>query len=239
MWRCEDLAEAVAGCLRGRAAELDLEQAVRGIDALTEVELHPFVREGLAKAGFGVLAEQPYPGDPERRPLHRERERCDVVLLPIGTPPGAGLADPVEALKGADALSETLFADVGRRAGRPGREVAAATAFWLEVKSVGQYAFVSGVPGANGAYASELVRGPALDAAKLSRDPMIEHGGVLVVLFTDVERTAVHDLGVMVHKCLDRDLPVCEPVSVRFGITDRIGNGVCSVSLIRVRPERA
>lgn len=237
MWRCEDLAEAVAGRLRSRAAELDLEQAVRGIDALTEVELHPLLREGLAEAGFGVLAERPYPGEPARRPLHRERERCDVVLLPPDAPRGVGLADPVQVLKEADDLAATLFAAVTPAATAPG--VSPRDAFWLEVKSVGQFAFVNGVPGPNGAYASELVRGPALDAAKLSRDPMIEHSAVLVVLFTADERTALHDLGVMVHKCLDRDLPVCVPTTVRFPITERIGNAVCSVSLIRVRPERA
>jgi hypothetical protein len=232
MWRCDDLAEAAAGRLRQRAAELDLEQAVRGIDALTEVELHPLLRAGLAAGGFGVLAEQPYPGEPERRPLHRERERCDLVLVP---PEGvaAGLADPVLELRDADEAARTLFAGVA-----PSREpkVAPQDAFWMEVKVVGQYAFIAGVPVPNGAYASDLVRGPATDAAKLGRDPLITQAGVLLVHFTADERTAAHDLGIMIHRCLDRDLRVCEPVTNRFPITDRIGNSLCSVSLIRVRP---
>jgi hypothetical protein len=180
-----------------------------------------------------VLAEQPYPGRPERRPLHRERERCDLVVLPEGLPAGTVLADPVALLREADQRAGTLFSCAAPAVGTPGVEPG--HAFWLEVKAVGQFAFTNGVPGPNAAYASELVRGPALDCAKLSRDPMIEHAGVLLVLFTDDERTASHDLGVMVHRCMDRDLPVCEPVTVRFPLTDRIGNRVCSVSLIRVR----
>jgi len=233
MWRCEDLAGAVAGELQRFARALDLEQSVRGLDALAELELHPLVRAGLAGAGFGILAEQPYPGLPERRPLHRERERCDVVVLPAGIEPDFGIADAVEAVAMADRLAATLFAAVARP--EVPRGIPPGDAFWIEVKSVGQFAFVNGVPVPNVAYASELVRGPAFDAAKLSRDRRIEHAGVLLVLFTDDERTAAHDLGVMVHRCLDRDLPVCEPVTERFGITDRIGNRVCSVSLVRVR----
>lgn len=232
MWRCEDLAEAAARGLRARAAELDLEQAVRGIDALAEVELHPFLRDGLASAGFGVLMEQPYPGEPLRRPLHRERERCDLVVVPPELA-GVGLADPVVELRRSDELERTLFASLA-----PERPVgiAPSDAFWMEVKSVGQFAFSGGIPVANATYASELVRGPATDAAKLSRDPLIQHAGVLLVHFTADERTASHDLGVLIHRCLDRDLPVCEPVIARFGFTDRIGNSLCSVSLIRVRP---
>jgi hypothetical protein len=233
MWRCEDLAEAAAGALKARAAELDLEQSVRGIDALTEVELHPLLRAGLESAGFAALAEQPYPGEPALRPQHRDRERCDLVLLPAGSE-SRSLADPVLQIHEQDRAAQTLFASL---APAPPPGVDPSDAFWLEVKAVGQFSFCNGIPGPNATYASELVRGPALDAAKLSRDRMIEHSGILLIHFTDDERTAAHDLGVMVHRCLDRDLSICEPVSIRFPITDRIGNRVCSVSLIRVRPQ--
>lgn len=105
----------------------------------------------------------------------------------------------------------------------------------MEVKVVGQFCYTAGVPGPNRTYASELLRLPAGDIAKLAREPRVVHGGVLLVLFTADRRTADHDLNVFAHRCLDRALEVRSPAVERFGIADRIGNGVCTVALVPVR----
>jgi hypothetical protein len=67
---------------------------------------------------------------------------------------------------------------------------------------------------------------------KLEWDGAVHYAGCLVVLFTADEATARHDLAVVMHKCLDRELPVQSPVVRSFPIPDLIGNSVCSACLI-------
>lgn len=205
---------------------------MRGVDSLDEVALHGVLCRGFEASGLGVLREQPYPGEAGRRPRRTERERCDIVLTEGA---GVGVRDPVEVLREADALAGTLFE------GAPGPEPAGVDpgeAFWLEVKTVAQTAYVCGVPGPNGSYASRLLGPTVRDLAKLSRDRGVRAGGLLLVVFCTDERTAEHDLAVLLHRCLDRDVPVASPVEERFAIRDRVGNGVCSVSIVPLRAAR-
>lgn len=234
MWRHEDIADAAASTLKGRAAALREEQSPRGLDALSEVDLHPILAAGLTEAGFGVHPEQPYPGEVERRARHAERERCDLVLT---EDPGRPLLDPVAELRQRDAGAGTLFEPLAGSMGPGDEATSPEDAFWLEIKVVGQFTFTSGVPGPNRAYASELTGGPVEDLVKLEWDRAVRHGGSLVVLFTGDEETARHDLGLLVHRCLDRELPIQSPVMRTFAIPDLIGNGVCTVCLIPMKPE--
>lgn len=232
-WPIDPLADAVAHGFRTRARALLEEQAVRGIDALAEVDLHPLLSLAFESEGWGVLSEQPYPGVPERRPSHAQRERCDLVLTPY---PGQTLIDPVAELRALDKAAGTLFEESAARMRPPAAtdRVTVDEAFWLEVKTIGQFTYTRGIPGPNRAYASELVAGPAADAVKLEWDPHIAHAAVLVVLFTADEATARHDLGVMMHRLLDRELPVLAPVVRSVPIPDLIGNSVCSAAMIPV-----
>ncbi|MFM9996673.1 MAG: hypothetical protein ACKVU4_12845 [Phycisphaerales bacterium] len=232
MWSPDELAEAAANALESRVRALCEEQAVRGIDACSEVELQTILRRGYEAAGYGVIAEQPYPGEPERRPNKPERERCDIVLTPR---PGQVLIDPVLELREQDKALGTLFEPFAADGPAPAPEACAIEdAHWLEVKTVGQFTYTRGVPGPNRAYSSELVAGPAADAVKLEWDRFIAWAGVLVVVFTEDETTARHDLGVLMHRLLDRELPVLSP-AIRCGrIPDFIGNRVCAAALIPV-----
>lgn len=244
VWRTDELAEIASEALRARADELRLEQAVRGLDALPEVGLHPILASGFRRAGLGVFPEWPYAGEPEHRARHAERERCDLVLTAA---PGARLIDPVAELIERDKAAGTLFdpallgatdlsqaPDPGQSRIQTGRPHATGPdeAFWLEVKTIGQFTYTNGVPGPNGAYSSEILSGPAEDAIKLEWDLLIRHAAVLVVLFTEDERTADHDVGVLMHRLLDREIPVGSPVVRRFAITDVIGNRACSLVLV-------
>lgn len=233
VWSIEDLCRAAADGLAARAEELRLEQAVRGLDSLAEVDLHPLLHRAFAAEGWGVLGEQPYPGEPERRPAHARRERCDLVLTPRS---GQRLVDPVAELKEHDKAVGTLFEASATRIKPPiaTDRVTVDEVFWLEVKSIGQFTYTRGVPGPNRAYASELVSGPAADAVKLEWDPRIASAGILVVLFTADEATARHDLGVMMHRLLDRELPVLAPAVRSVPIPDLIGNRACTAALIPV-----
>ncbi len=232
MWDCAELTDAMARGIAEAEQALLCEQAVLGLDARDEVSLHPLLAAGLGRLGLNVLREWAYPGAYARRPLPRDRERCDLVVLP----PGAKtLLDPLALIRKQEAKEATLFASVEEP------EPAAALpedAFWLEVKSVAQVCYVEGVPVGNASYASQLVRGPALDLAKLAREPMIDAGGSVVVLFGAVEEVVRHDLGVMTRALIDRDLPISSPSIEVVPIADRAGNacvGVCLVPLRAVR----
>ncbi len=209
---------------------------MRGLDALPEVALHPILRSAFEGAGLGTYAERPFPGEPERRPRHAERERCDLVLT---RDPKGRLFDPLEELVERDRAAGGLFdpAMLEERGIAPAGVQGAIDprdAFWLEVKTVGQHTYTAGVPGPNRSYAAELLSGPAEDAIKLEWDAVIRHCGVLVILFTEDERTADHDFGVVMHRLLDREIPVGSPLLRKFAIPDMIGNRVCAAALIPV-----
>lgn len=232
MWSPDQLADAAASALESRVRALAAEQAVRGLDACSEVELQAILRRGYEAAGYGVIAEQPYPGEPERRPNTPERERCDIVLTPR---PGQALADPVRELKERDKALGTLFEPIAAVDPEPDPDSCAIEdAYWLEVKTVGQFTYTRGVPGPNRSYSSELVAGPGADAVKLEWDRFIAWAGVLVVAFTEDETTARHDLSVLMHRLLDRELPVLSPAIRCVRIPDFIGNRVCAAALIPV-----
>jgi len=228
-----ELVQAASDALSDRADALDTEHAVRGIDALPELDLHPILAQGLRTIGLGVVSEQPYPGPPGSRRGLTERERCDLVLLPE---PGLGLVDPVVERRERDRAAGTLFESVAAAArAEPGR-ARPDDAFWLEIKVVGQFCYTAGVPGANRSYATDLVGSLTLDLRKLARDPVIVHAGVLMVLFTRDRATAEHDLAAAICRCLDRDVPAASPESDGLAIADRIGNAWCHVALVRARP---
>jgi len=72
------------------------------------------------------------------------------------------------------------------------------------------------------------------DVAKLSKDPGILHAGLLIVLFVREAMVAEHDLGVWQDRCLQRGLPINAPSTRVIAMTNRLGHGVCAVSVHRV-----
>jgi hypothetical protein len=172
-------------------------------------------------------------------PDPRDRMRCDLVLTPA---PGLRLGDPLALVKAARArrrqAAGTLFAAVEEAEPPPPPAPDACPpedAFWMEVKLVGQFTYSAGIAGPNNAYASELTRGPAADIRKLSADGRIRHAAAMVLLFTHDRATAEHDLAQMLHRCLDRGLPIAAPLTREIAVTDRIGNNLLTVCMIPVR----
>ena len=211
-WSFSDIADAVHAGLRARAHQDDLEQTVYGFDTLDELRLHPIIQQGLREAGYGVWPEQRYPGD-RQRDKRSEGKRCDIVLTP---PPDAlPLRDPL--IKG------TLFDD------QPACDAEAA--YWLEIKTVAQHE--TGGPFAR--YSAELLAPVAEDVRKLWTDSGVYHGGLLIVLFTQSQTYAEHDLAVWHERCIQKGYPVGPPALRGFPITDRIGNAWCQVGMFGVR----
>jgi len=276
VWSLDAMADSLAAAIASHEAALRREQAVHGLDALQEVDIHPLLAPALrtidsrdADMPLTVLREQPYPHEWLRKarksvftgveilPEHRDRQRCDLVLI---EPPGVRLDDQLLQQKAVRkrkrAAEGTLFeslavAEAENGATGPefrgtrglasdpratqGLAVRPEDAFWLEVKVVAQHGLTDGVLGPNRSYAAELSRGPIADLAKLAADERVVHAAALVVLFTDTQATAQHDLSILLHKCLDRELPVCSPVLRHVPVLDRLGNAVCTVCLVGVR----
>lgn len=235
MWDPAMLAEAAAAGLLAELERRRQDQSPYGLDALSETELHPLLGEGLRAASLGVHPEQPYPTPPTLRARHRERERCDLVLT---ADPSLRLRDAVQELAILDAAGQTLFALAAQEELESEPAASPDEAFWLEVKCIGQFTYTQGVPGPNRTYTAELLTNAAADVVKLARDGAILHAGLLLVLFTADETTARHDLGVFIHRCLDRGLTISSPSTADFPIEDRIGNTRCTVALVPVRPDR-
>ncbi len=235
MFAPDQLIQTIAAAMHKVAQALDAERAVHGLDALDEIALHPIVENALASHNMGVHREFPYPAPAKLRPDHRERERCDLVLT---QDPDAPPADPVRERKEQDQALGTLFAPLADAIPSGEKTTPLDACYWLEVKVVGQFTYTEGVPGPNRTYTSLLTRGPAADIAKLARDRFIIYAGVLVVLFTADQRTAEHDLGVMVDKMLDRSLRIASPSIESFPINDRIGNAVCTLAMVPLRRTR-
>lgn len=226
-WSLPDIADACSRALKAHAQALDREQSVLGLDARSETELQPILALALAQTPMTVRREWPYPTSPKARPIPRDRERCDLVLAAADAPPPE---DPVaEAARTAE-LASTLFASISD----PTPSTPPEDLFWLEVKVVGQHVVVDGAARANASYASELVAA-GKDLDKLSRDPRILSAGLLLVLFTQDEATARHDLDAARHRWLDKSWPAHTGVRRGFALSDRIGNAWCEISLTPTR----
>ncbi len=234
MWIQDEIAESAAHALAQHERALRDEQAVYGLDALGEIELHPILAQGFLSHGFGVVREQPFPGA-GGTPKQSHRERCDLVLLPRGE---TTLLDPVALARDQHAITGTLFEHAPHPDVAPG--VPPADAYWLEVKSVAQNSFVHGVPSPNPAFAGQLTASLTTDLRKLAREidrgrehaDGIARAGVLLVLLTRDEPTARHDLAAALHRCLDKGISPRSTTLHGFGILDRIGNAWCAVALI-------
>lgn len=247
MWNLDDILCALVHTLRAEHARLTNEQAVHNIDALDEVALHPILAAGLAREGWGVLREQPYPGEwratPGRRsrplPDESQRRRCDLVLTPA---PGQSIIDPLLTCRSAldDQLQAqcTLIAPVAEALAAAQPEAPPATgaiapdeACWLELKVVGQFAPIAGVPGPNRQYGSQIVSAVTADLRKLAADPAITHGALALVLFTRDEATAQHDLRIVTERCITMGVLGSLPRVMGAPILDRIGNAHSMVAL--------
>lgn len=225
---CEQLVRALAAA----DARFSEEQAPLGLDALDETAIHPILAEGLAADGWGVHRETPYPGDHET--ADSARDRCDLVLT---SDPGATLLDPVHADRRVRAGAGTLFAAMasGMESDASRDAVPPEDAVWVEIKAVAQHAYRDGVPGPNRAYANEMVNGPASDVCKLIGDGVIERAAACLVLFTEDEAVARHDIELVAHRLLDDGLPIGLPASASASITDRAGNACVTVAVFQVR----
>src|SRR5579872_4352075 len=82
-WDFVDLIERMRGLLEAAEKELRLEQAVYGLDVRDEREIQSLLAERL-KPHYEVAREVHYPSTVGKKLTHRQR--CDMVLTPLGRP---------------------------------------------------------------------------------------------------------------------------------------------------------
>ena len=210
-WFIDDIADTLHAGLCHHAAMLDEEQAIKGLDALAELAFHPLLTGILISRGYGVQREHRYPADLQKR-NESEGERCDLILFPEG-----------KSLRQSHHIP-TLFDPP------PEDMVDLDEAFWMEVKVVAQFT----EDGPNRTYTSQLLSTVRHDITKLAKDPGILHAGLLLILFTQDETVASHDLEIWQTRCLERGLPIGTPDIRHFPITDRLGNGCATTTLYPV-----
>ena len=222
-----------AGISRAES-QLIAEQAVHGLDARDEMQLHPILASGIESTHYRVFREVPYPDQPEKLPKESERQRCDLVITPAHA---TGITDDIHRRKEVDRAAQTLFAPVAERMlERDAHLVEPEDAYWLEIKTIGQYHIVDGYAGPNRRYASAF-NACAADIRKLASSPYLTRAGLGIVLFCAAETIGTHDLTAFMHTCLDRELPVRSLRTTSVPLTDRIGNQTCTIGLIEVQTD--
>src|SRR4051794_34849757 len=82
-WDFSTLADHLGQIVHQAEADLRLEQAVYGLDAKEELQLHTLLAQGLTTY-YEVAREVHYPSTLGKKLTHRPR--CDIVLTPKGRP---------------------------------------------------------------------------------------------------------------------------------------------------------
>jgi len=212
--------------------DLHRENAHRGLDSYPEILLHPLLCQGFADAPYTVLREVGYPSSSMTRPNNAQRQRCDLVFI---SGRNLRLFDPINEQRVRDNAVGTLFEPIAQAHEPEPDEITPQDAYWVEVKSVAQFSYVDGVPGPNASYTHELLDGPRRDVIKLGSEPLIHHGAVLIMLFSQEQKIGVHDITQTARTMIDHDLPISMPVVESFPITNHASNAWCTLGLIPVR----
>ncbi len=206
LWRFDEVADVLARVLTAAEADLKLEQAVYGLDAMKELALHDVLAMGLTADGtYGVTREAHYPSDfGKKKP---GRRRCDLVLTPTGRT--LSNAEETDLFTPADACP-------------PGE------ALWLEVKVAHQYA--EGGRRHSG-YGEQWRQATVKDLAKMEAEPLVREAGLLLIVFTADEAVVEKDLELF-EDVLARKEVLAGFRQVRgIDIVERIGHTRCTAAL--------
>ncbi|MEM7808349.1 MAG: hypothetical protein AAF561_09585 [Planctomycetota bacterium] len=202
-WRFDEVADAVSEVLQDAEANLKLEQAVYGLDAMKEVPLQALLAEGL-DWHYGVAREQYYPSDFGKR---SGRRRCDLVLTPSGRE--LWVVEDTDLFTPADVC--------------PANE-----ALWLEVKVAHQFAEGGR---RHAGYGQQWRNKTVDDLRKMEAEPMIHEAGLLLIAFTGDEAIIDADLE-QFEDVLARKEVLAGFRQVRgFDIVERNGHTRCTVAL--------
>lgn len=199
------VADHLAGVLAGVEGELRLEQAVYGLDSLSEVELQELIATRM-KAHYEVAREVHYPSSAGAKRTHRMR--CDIVLSPKGWPlrldtAPPGLFDPVQQCEPGDAL-------------------------WLEVKVAYQYR-EGGVR--HTGYGNQWRQAVVEDLRKMEEEALIREAALVLVVFNESEEILEKDLDLFETVLAQKEVLAGFRHVRSTRIVDRIGHRLCTVAV--------
>lgn len=205
------VADHVGASLQQAEADRALEQAVHGLDTLSEVALQTLLGEQLAQH-FEVSREVHYPSTSGAKRSHRQR--CDLVLAPKGAKldvqTDAQLALPLGAAEPAPRLCGLT------------------EAFWLEVKVA--YQFRAGGQHHKG-YSTQFRKTVVADLRKLAAEPLIHHAAMLLIVFNESATVANQHLDLFESLLIDKESLAGFRQVRSVAIQDRIGHRLCSAAL--------
>jgi len=205
LWDFSTLADRVGHAFETAEADLRLEQAVYGLDAREELQIHALLAEGLAKH-YEVARETHYPSSRGNKLTHRQR--CDIVLTPRGRPLKL---DSVEAsLFDAPNLCEP------------------AEALWLEVKVAYQFRQL-GVR--HSGYGNQWRCAVVNDLKKMEAEPLIREAGLLLVVFNESNEVLEKDLDLFEGVLAEKEVLAGFRHVRSVPILDRMGHRLCTVAL--------
>ncbi len=189
----------------GRPRRNCAEQAVYGMDVRDERALQSLLAERLG-AFYEAAREVHYPSTVGKKLTHRQR--CDVVLTPLGRPLRLDRAPP------------TLFDLPGMAAPEE--------AMWLEVKVAYQFR-EGGVR--HGGYGGQWRNAVVDDLRKMEAEPRIRDAALALIVFNESREVLEKDLELF-ETVLARKEVLAGLRHVRsLEIQDRIGHRICTVAL--------
>jgi hypothetical protein len=204
-WDLVDLIDRLHKILLTAETELRLEQAVYGLDVRDERQLQSLLAERLA-THYQIAREVHYPSTFGKKLSHRQR--CDMVLTPLGRPLRLDSAPP------------TLF--------DPANLATPEEALWLEVKVA--YQFREGGVRHHG-YGSQWRSAVVADLQKMDVEPRISEAALLLIVFNESHDVLDKDLELFETHLATREVLAGFRQVRSIEILDRIGHKLCTTAL--------
>jgi hypothetical protein len=204
-WDFSTVADQLAGAVQMAEAELRLEQAVYGLDSRDELSIQTLLADGMRR-WYEIAREVHYPSTVGKKLTHRQR--CDLVLTPLGRP-----------LK-IDHTPPTLF--------DPPNVAAAGEGLWLEVKVA--YQFREGGE-RHGGYGAQWRQAVVEDLRKIEAESAIHHAGLLLVVFNESSEILEKDLELFEDVLAEKEVLAGFRQVRQIPITERIGHRLCTVAV--------
>jgi len=204
-WDFSTLTDQLGAVISQAEADLRLEQAVYGLDAMDELALHALLAEGLRRH-YEVAREVHYPSSAGKKLTHRQR--CDLVLSPRGRP-----------LK-LDSAPATLFdaPDLCQ----------AGDALWLEVKVACQYR----EGGArHGGYGPQWRGGVVEDLRKMEAEEKIHEAGLVLIVFNESSEILEKDLQLFEDVLAEKEVLAGFRHVRSIPILERMGHRLCTTAV--------
>jgi hypothetical protein len=205
LYDLSQLADHLAGAVAEVEEGFRLDQAVYGLDSLSEVEIQKLLAEWLS-AHYEVGREVHYPSSAGAKRTHRMR--CDIVLSSKGSPlrldtRPPGLFDPV-------------------------RQCEPRSALWLEVKVA--YQFREGGVRHTG-YGAQWRQAVVEDLRKMEEEALISEAALVLVVFNESHEILEKDLDLFETVLAQKEVLAGFRQVRSVSIGDRIGHRICTVAV--------